>query len=428
MSLPDTEGQQLADPGVAAFQLAQYAVRLHTALDDTAATWDRLGSRNMFLSSHYLRALHAAPPSTMRFHYFTVWKGERLCGIIYTQLDTFQAQQSISYHKDAGLPEPERGLFKQLRNLMARRVKVHTILCGNSLVTGDHGFLFEEAVSSEDQWSLVNETLHWLIRYLRKSGMRVNLLFVKDFSKPAVKKLHMVPDTRVYHGFHAQPNMILNLLEEWTTFDDYLSALSSKYRVRVRRAYKKADTIEKRELQVVDLENHHDKIIEYYRDIAENASFNLFILNPEYFISVKRHLGENFRIFGYFKGDKLIAFYSLMINGDEIEAHFLGYEEETNRKYQLYQNMLLDMIALAIPLHMQRIIYGRTAMEIKSTVGAEPYPMYFYLQYQNALINRCVPWIYHTLEPEVQWVQRRPFRGEIEDAPGSPDHDQTTSD
>jgi predicted N-acyltransferase len=210
--------------------------------------------------------------------------------------------------------------------------------------------------------------------------------------------------------------MVLHLDESWSNFDDYIEALSSKYRVRVRRAFKKAKRIVKREFTTQDLQIHHDKIIEYYRDIAENASFNLFILNPDYFISVKRHLGDRFRIFGYFEGEKLIAFYSLMINGDEIEAHFLGYEEDTNRHYQLYLNMLLDMIDMGIALGMKRIIYGRTATEIKSSVGARPEMMYFYLQVQNAILNPFVPWIYNTLEPEAPWTQRHPFKDAGDDS------------
>jgi hypothetical protein len=100
-----------------------------------------------------------------------------------------------------------------------------------------------------------------------------------------------------------------------------------------------------------------------------------------------------------------------MINADEIEAHFLGYEEKVNKEKQLYLNMLLDMISLSIELGVHRIIYGRTAMEIKSSVGAKPYNMQFYLQYQNALINKFVGLVYNMLEPEVKWIQRQPFKG-----------------
>ena len=101
-----------------------------------------------------------------------------------------------------------------------------------------------------------------------------------------------------------------------------------------------------------------------------------------------------------------------MINGDEIEAHFLGYEEEVNKEKQLYMNMLLDIISLGIEIGVHSIIYGRTAMEIKSSVGAEPFHMRFYLQYQNALINPFVPWVYQMLEPEAEWIQRHPFKEE----------------
>ena len=401
----------------AVFNCDGYDLRLHLSLDDITATWDELGHRNIFLSSDYLRALHSAPPSTMSFYYCTIWKQQTLCGIVYTQLDSFKAKQSISYHKDGAIAENRPGVLKVLRDSMASRIEIHTLLCGNSLVTGQHGSIFIDEIGESLRWRLIDVLLHELVIFLKSRGLKVRLLFVKDFFKPAADTFHMQEHTRAYHGFHAQPNMILDLDPGWTSFEDYLGALSSKYRVRVRRAFKKAREVKCRELTIEDLVRYKDKIIEYYRDIAENASFNLFILNPDYFVSVKQHLGDRFRIFGFFKGDKLIAFYSLMINdrlsggeGDEIEAHFLGYEEETNRKYQLYHNMLIEMIDLSIALGVRRIIYGRTAMEIKSSVGAEPYLMYFYLQYQHPLINRMVPWIYNTLEPQVPWVQRHPFK------------------
>ncbi len=397
--------------GETEFQWLGFQIRLHRSLDQIAPIWDQLSSSNIFLSSAYLRALHAAPPLNMQFRYFTVWKSGTLFGIVYTQLDKFQAKKSISYHRDDIEVKTSPGVWTRFRNVVAARVEFTTLLCGNTLVTGSHGFLFSDQVNPEVQWNVVDQILHRLVKLLKKEGIKVRLVFVKDFFEPVVK-LHMNPKTRVYHGFHAQPNMIMELPRAWKSYEDYCKSLSSKYRVRVRRAYKKCEGVVKRELQLDDLELYKDKISEYYHDIADNASFNLFILNPEYFISVKKHLEDRYKVFGYFDEDRLIAFYSLMINGDEIEAHFLGYEEKVNKEKQLYMNMLLDMISLSIDIGVHRIIYGRTAMEIKSSVGAEPFHMQFYLQYQSALINMLVPRIYNMLEPEVQWVQRRPFRNE----------------
>ena len=402
----------VTENGESQFGWKDFRVRMHGSLDLIADTWDQLAFTNVFLSSDYLRALHEAPPRNMRFRYFTVWRENTLVGIIYTQQDKFQARKSISYHRDHAEMQHNPGLWTRLRNAVASRVEFTTLLCGNTLVTGSHGFLFTHDIPEKIQWALVDYVLHRLVRILRKEGVRVRLLFVKDFDKPALKAFHMDPKTRVYHGFHAQPNMILDLRPEWKSFEDYLESLSSKYRVRVRRAFKMCAGVSKRELDAEDLARYKDKIIEYYHDIADNASFNLFSLSPEYFVSVKRHLGDLYKVYGYFDQDKLIAFYSLMVNGDEIEAHFLGYEENVNKEKQLYLNMLLDMISLSIEQGVHRIIYGRTAMEIKSSVGAEPHYMQFYLQYQNALINRSVSLVYNMLEPEVEWVQRKPFKGE----------------
>lgn len=412
MSLPQNQSQPTKAFGESEFHWLGYEIRVHHSLDLISAHWDQLAVSNIFLSSAYLNALHIAPPANMQFRYCSVWKEGTLSGIVYTQLDKFQARKSISYHRDDITVKTNPGILTRMRNAVAARVEFTTLLCGNTLVTGSHGFIFTEQVSPDDQWGLIDFILHHLIKALESEGIKVRLLFVKDFFAPREKVLRMSKNTRVYHGFHAQPNMIMHLRPEWHSFEDYLKALNSKCRVRAKRAFKKFVGITRRELQVDDLLKHKDKINEYYHDIADNASFNLFSLSPDYFISVKRNLGDLFKVFGYFDGDQLIAFYSLMINGDEIEAHFLGYEEEVNKERQLYLNMLFDMISLSINVGVDRIIFGRTAMEIKSSVGAEPQYMQFYLQYQNALINACVPLVYNMLEPEVEWVQRNPFREE----------------
>lgn len=387
-----------------------YEIHMYKSLDLIGSIWDRLDTGNIFLSSQYLRALHAAPPVQMRFRYFTIWKEGRLCGIMYTQQDKFRARESISYHRDTDLGPVRPGLITRVRNALAARVSFTTLLCGNSLVTGSHGFNFTPEVPDADRWCIADHILHRLVRILRSEGVRVRLLFVKDFVQPAVDRLLMNPSTRMYHGFHAQPSMVFHVDAAWKSFDDYMAALSAKYRVRNKRAFKKCEGIQRRELTLNDLERYKDRIIAYYRAIADHASFNLFILNPEYFISVKQHLGDAYRVYGYFDCEKLIAFYSFMLNGDEIEAHFLGYEEEVNKEHQLYLNMLLDMIAYGIRSGVQRIVFGRTAMEIKSSVGARPEYMYFFLQYQSVWINPFVTRVYRMLEPEVKWIARSPFR------------------
>ena len=39
-----------------------------------------------------------------------------------------------------------------------------------------------------------------------------------------------------YHPFSVEPNMVFNIDENWKTFDDYLAAMKTKFRVKAKKA------------------------------------------------------------------------------------------------------------------------------------------------------------------------------------------------
>ena len=67
-----------------------------------------------------------------------------------------------------------------------------------------------------------------------------------------------------------------------------------------------------------------------------------------------------------------------MICQNNLDAHFVGINYEYNREYAVYQRMLYDYIQIAIENRLQQINFGRTASEIKSSVGAEPQNLTIY--------------------------------------------------
>ena len=98
------------------------------------------------------------------------------------------------------------------------------------------------------------------------------------------------------------------------------------------------------------------------------------------------------------------------LNYDELEAHFLGYDQSFNKKHQVYMNMLLDSLKLGISEQVDRIVFARTAMEIKSTIGAIPEDLYCYIRANNKLMNYIMPTILEYFRPADDWVQRKPFK------------------
>jgi GNAT acetyltransferase-like protein len=387
-----------------------YSFGLYDSVNSIARYWDGfLDDKDVFLSASYLSTLEAATPERMSFYYVLVEDDKGVQGILYFQLVHFNAGVSLNYDR-IGKTSSTGKLRKAMRDFLAQRINFYALICGNSAITGPHGFLFNVDIDQETQLNIVDCCLDWIKNVATSRGFDVQLIFIKDFYSRIFSHSDHYTTFPQYNEFQAQPGMTMPLRDTWHDFGDYMSDLQSKYRVRLRRARKKCEHLERRPLSKDDLLKLESQLYKYYRAIADKAVFNLSILNEKYFSVLKEKLKEKFHIYGYFEDDKLIAFYSMIENNNSLEAHFLGYEESVNREKQIYLNMLFDIIEFCIERKCGEIIFARTALEIKSSVGAEAHNMYFYLQHSKGLHNKFLPLIYNVLDPGENWVSRSPFR------------------
>lgn len=221
------------------------------------------------------------------------------------------------------------------------------------------------------------------------------------FDQPAFKK-----DLK----FTSQPNMIFEINPSWDHEDDYVKALTKKYRDQYKRSRNKAIGIQKRKLSLEEILDQQEIIYDSYLHVAQNAPFNTFYLPKNHFYVLKEKLKDDFILNGYYIDGKLIGFYTLIKNGKGLDTYFLGYNENIQKEKMLYLNMLYDMIACGISLKFKNIIFGRTALEIKSSVGAVDTPIFGFMRHSQPLINQFLGHIFKYLEPETSWKRRSPFK------------------
>jgi hypothetical protein len=145
--------------------------------------------------------------------------------------------------------------------------------------------------------------------------------------------------------------------------------------------------------------------------VANNAHFNTFFLAKNHFRVIKELMKDKFHLYGYFLEGKLIGFYTLFHNGNVVDTYFLGYDETVQREKMLYLNMLYDMLMHAINAEFKTIVFGRTALEIKSSIGAKPQEMYGFAKHSNIIVNYLFEHAYNYLEPKLVWQERNPFKG-----------------
>ncbi len=375
--------------------------KIYTSTSEFPSNWDMFSVKNVFLSKEYLHVLEVSSPNNMKCNFIGLFQNEELVGIALTQFINLSAVSSYG--------ERDHCIKTEVRNFTFKKFSSNILILGNNTLTGQNAFCISENVLVSDALIALNNAVEALKLQIQKQGNKVHLIIFKDFSEMQIP-LFDLPEFHSYFKFSTQPNMLFEIKKHWHSFDDYTIDLTKKYRDQYKRARKKAEGITKRKLSLEDIANYKDRIFELYMDVAKNAPFNTFFLPENHFEIFKKALKEKFLFYGYFNGETLIGFNTLIKNGNDIDTYFLGYDEKCQREKMLYLNMLYDMIGYSINKGFNRIIFARTALEIKSSVGAKPEKMYGLMQHSNWFINLFIAKLFRYFEPEMIWMERNPFK------------------
>lgn len=396
---------------VSALQIGDYEARLYPSIESVKTIWDAVApTNNLFLQTKFLAILEAAPPKGMQMRYLVFFKEGQAEGIAYCQVQNFKAEDSVKIEDGAPSPCFFSTIARNLRGFVAKKVEFYTLLCGNLLLTGEHGYHFNTPdLNGKKGMNLLHEGLDFVTKELAKEKISVAAILIKDFYEEHRPELMPLLQNG-YNEFTIQPSMVFHLDASWNSYEDYLAAMSSKYRVRCKKAGKCAKDIIRKEMDLEEVESQLPKLYQLYEEIAKNSGFNVLNLNSNYLLELKKRIPEEFIITGYYLEGELIAYYTTILNGKELEAHFLGFNNQYNRKYQIYLNILLDIARRGIECGAEEIVYARTALEIKSSVGAVAHEMYCYMRHRNSLSNRLVKSVVEYLRPTEEWIPRRPFK------------------
>jgi predicted N-acyltransferase len=337
----------------------------------------------------------------MLCRFIGLYEGEKLIGVALAQFLDLNLLESFG--------ERDQCLKTTVRNFVFRHFASHVLFIGNNMLTGQHAFKLHPEANPEKASQTLYKAAEALKIEFAQLGKKVHITTYKDFDAAQITQLD--PGTFAsFYQFTTQPNMVFYVRENWKSEQDYVSALNKKYRDQYKRARKKELGIEKRRMSLDEIEQHQEQIYQLYFHVAKNAPFNTFFLAQNHFKTFKSLFKEDFLFYGYYLNQKLIGFNTMIVNGDSLDTYFLGYDDSVQREKMLYLNMLYDMIACAIHNKYREVVFSRTALEIKSSVGAVPIQTFGYLEHKNALVNRFMPTLFGYLEPEVQWNPRNPFQ------------------
>lgn len=383
------------------FTLEKISFKIYNSVKDLPSLWDAVAQSNVFLQTPYLSVLERSAPVNMECFYIGIFENSEIIGVSLAQY--------LDLNKLESFGERDKSFKIAIRNFIFKNFASHTLFLGNNMITGQNGYVFSKEIDFNHISEILLQSADEITLYFKKKGISIHLVSFKDFYDHCSLELKKYRFSNIYE-FNTQPNMIFYLQDNWKSWDDYVAALSKKYRDQFKRARKKIDGIQVKNLTYEEVLKNEEQIYELYHYVAKNAPFNTFFLSKNHFSTLKGQCGNRFQIFGYFLNEELVGFHTLLLNNETLETYFLGYNEHIQKENMLYLNMLYNMTEYGIENGFKRIIFGRTALEIKSSIGATPVQMSGFIYHNNKLINRFIGRIFKNLEPELHWQQRHPFK------------------
>jgi hypothetical protein len=347
--------------------------------------------QNHNLNIGYLKALEANVNACIKLQYAVVSNKQLIEQVYVLQFYKFDIAHFgvIKSNKNSCNLFSIKGMVNQLF--------VSASNCNNAqvLVIGNLFFSSEIQTVSQLQFD-------WLVKEL-KQKINYNCIVVKDINNNLSfknRKLINVP---------VEPSMELPIATHWNCFNDYLQSLLPKYKKRWNNTINKNKDLQFEQLSLPTLELYLNEIYDLYLKVFNKSETLYNKIEKNYFLQMKNNLQENYQIYVYKYEDKIIGFGSYIIDKKNIIAEYVGFDDILNKSLKIYQTILYQFIAEAINNKCEKLLLGRTGIEIKSTLGAVPVWYHNYIMCNNNILHQTAKMLIKDVK-QPNWEYRQPFK------------------
>lgn len=352
---------------------------------------------NVYFSKSFLKAFELSNPQ-IEFKYISISDAEKnTVALALVQVISLSVEGTLKNIKVASLVRKLLGLF-----FWNEHIKI--LFCGNVFLSGEHGIRSADRVSKGEIMTQIGTALDAVAANTKP----LHAIFIKDFKKESLKNTRKFLNFG-YSEINVEPNMIVQLDPKWKTFEDYKNILKSKYRVKANKADSSSSNLDTRLFTEHDFETYKEELQALYQNTITNASFNAQILNLNTYIHLRATLKDDFIVKAYFLEDKLVGFLTALVNKNTLDAHFIGIDYQLNKSHAIYPRILNDYVRLGIEKQVSSINLGRTASEIKTTIGASPLQLSCYIKHKNPFLNSLVKPFFRRIKIK-EFKQHSPFK------------------
>jgi len=354
-----------------------------------------------YLGYDHLKALEDVMAGTMQFRYAIFHCAKyRPVGIACFQIVDLE---------DNGSAYGDR--IRKFGTIIGSRIiselKVRSLVCGNAFHCGTHGAHFTKDIPCDHQMLALEMAMEQL-RADERLVPRISVSIFKDLGVDQLLSARVLED-KGYHPLAMDVSMRMNIAPAWKDLDGYLEALTAKARTRIRSIQGRSSEVEVRDLSAEEIKRSIPALQQLFDQVLERSPFIFGRLSVSIFAQWKAIHGDRFLFHGFYLNGVLIGFSSAFSFGDTLDAQLVGLDYQHNEKHMVYQRILLDLLISAFKLGARAINFGRTAEQAKSSIGALPVQLPFYVKHRNRVANRLIGPFLRKVEP-AEFEQRSPFR------------------
>jgi len=352
---------------------------------------------NVYFSKSFLKAFELSNPQ-IEFKYISISDSKKnTIALALVQVINLSVEGTLKNIKVASLVRKLLGLF-----FCNEHIKI--LFCGNVFLSGEHGIRCSDGVSKDEIMTQIGTALDAVAANTKP----LHAIFIKDFKKGSLKNTQRFLNFG-YSEINVEPNLIVLLDPKWKTFEDYKNNLKSKYRIKANKADATSSDLKTRLFTEHDFETYKEELQALYQNTIDNASFNAQVLNLNTYSHLRASFKDDFIVKAYFLDDKLVGFLTALFNKNTLDAHFIGLDYQLNKSHAIYPRILNDYVRLGIEKQVSSIDLGRTASEIKTTIGAKPIELSCYIKHKNPFFNSLIKPFFRRIKIK-EFKQHLPFK------------------
>ncbi|MCI0652677.1 MAG: GNAT family N-acetyltransferase [Planctomycetes bacterium] len=380
------------------------------------AHWDQVTrGASWFLGRDYLSLVEEHGPSRFQHRYALISAGADPVAAVSVQCVDLPAASLVSRADGKGSgSKRKRDRFKNLlrraRNKGLSQVVPRILVCGSLLTWGQHGVAIRAGGDPALIWRGIAEALYRIRRADKLHGT-VDLVLLKDVPAGSCDGIEALRRIR-YRPFETEPDMVLALDPRWKSFEDYLGGLSARYRKAAQKLRRALDDSGFVLAPLEDLAPHESELHELYLQVHDKARLRPVTLPAAYLPALARLAGrERMRctVARQRGAERLAGFVTTVKDGGGGLGYLIGIDYAANRAAPIYLSLLQQVVADGIALGCQSLSLGRTALEPKSRLGAQPVPTEVWLRHRLPIVNHILHPLLRTI-PHDEAPERSPFK------------------